>query len=320
MRAEINPQVRDIAIDWLVRTQSGLMSAPDLEALRCWREASDEHEHAWQRVASLPLLQQPGANLLRDATARRALASAGPDMQKRRQLLKRLLVLGAVGTVAWQGAGSTPVRAALANHRTGTGERRQWTLVDGSSLWLNTASAVNLDFNDQVRRIQMIEGELALNVRAESRPLQLITPDAILQSRDAQLQVRHDRQGTQVTVVGGQVQVHSRGQPTSSSLEAGWQARVDRLGIGVPSRPDLLVAQAWLRGILPADRLRLDALVAELSRYRPGVLRCHEQVSGLRLTGSFSLDDTDAALTLVARTLPVRIERMTRYWVSIVPA
>jgi transmembrane sensor len=25
-------------------------------------------------------------------------------------------------------------------------------------------------------------------------------------------------------------------------------------------------------------------------------------------------------LTLVARTLPVRIERMTRYWVSVVPA
>jgi transmembrane sensor len=95
---------------------------------------------------------------------------------------------------------------------------------------------------------------------------------------------------------------------------------VDRFGIGVPNRADLLVSQAWLRGVLPADRLRLDALVAELSRYRPGVLRCHEQVSGLRLTGSFSLDDTDAALTLVARTLPVRIERMTRYWVSIVPA
>ncbi len=264
MRAAVNPQVRDIAIDWLVRMQSGLMSAPDLEALQRWREASDEHEHAWQRVASLPLLQQPGANLLRDATARRALESAGPDMQRRRQVLKRLLVLGAVGGVAWQGAGSIPLRAALANHRTATGERRQWTLVDGSSLWLNTASAVNLDFTDRVRRIQMIEGELALNVRAESRPLQLITPDAILLSREANVQVRHDRQGTQVTVLGGKVQVSSRGQQASSSFEAGWQVRVDRFGIGMPNRADLLVTQAWLRGILPANRLRLDALVAEL--------------------------------------------------------
>ena len=320
MRAAVNPQVRDIAIDWLVRMQSGLVSAPDLEALQRWRESSEEHEDAWQRVASLPLLQQPGANLLHDATARRALESAGPNMQRRRQVLKRLLVIGAVGGVAWQGSGTTLVRSALANYRTATGERRQWTLADGTSLWLNTASAVNLDFNDQVRRLQMIEGELALNVRAGSRPLQLVTPDAILQSREVHLQVRHDRQGTQITVLDGQVQVHSRGRQASASLDAGWQARVDQWGIGVPSRPDLLLTQAWLRGILPADRLRLDALVAELSRYRPGILRCHEQVSGLRLTGSFSLDDTDAALTLVARTLPVRIERMTRYWVSIVPA
>ena len=59
MRAAVNPQVRDIAIDWLVRMQSGLMSAPDLEALQRWRESSEEHEDAWQRVASLPLLQQP---------------------------------------------------------------------------------------------------------------------------------------------------------------------------------------------------------------------------------------------------------------------
>lgn len=319
MRVEINPQVRDTAIDWLVRMQSGLVSASDLEALQCWREASNEHEQAWQRVASLPLLQQPGANLLRDATVRRALESAGPDLQNRRQALKRLLVLGAVGGLAWQGAGSTPVRAALANYRTGTGERHQWSLVDGSSLWLNTASAVNLDFTDQVRRIQMIEGELALRLRVEPRSLQLITPDAIVQSSEAHLQVRHDRQGTQVTVLEGQVQVHSRGQQAPFSLGAGWQARMNRSGISVPMRADLMLTQAWLRGVLPADRLRLDALVAELSRYRSGVLRCHEQVSGLRLTGSFSLDDTDAALTLVARTLPVRIERITRYWVSIVP-
>lgn len=75
-----------------------------------------------------------------------------------------------------------------------------------------------------------------------------------------------------------------------------------------------------MRGILPAERMRLDHLLAELSRYRPGLLRCSEAVASLRITGSFQLDDTDAALALVANTLPVRIERRTRYWVTVVPA
>ena len=315
----VNPRVRDTAIDWIVRMQSGLMSATDQLALQQWRQASAEHEHAWQRVSSLPLLMQPGAALLSDATARRALESAGTDPRRRRQVLKCLLALGLFGGVSWQGAQSTVMRTALATYRTSTGERRQWRLADGTSLWLNTASAANVDWQADRRHVQLIEGELALNVEAKSGSVQLVTPDAVLHGRGANLLVRHDRLGTQVTVLRGLVQVNSRHNRTPLLLEAGWRTRVDAQGLHPASLTDVFMAQAWLRGILPAERMRLDVLLAELSRYRPGILRCSEQVAGLRVTGSFQLDDTDAALALVAHALPVRIERRTRYWVTVVP-
>ncbi|WP_198918611.1 FecR domain-containing protein [Pseudomonas chlororaphis] len=318
--AVVDPRVRDSAIDWMVRVQSGLMTADEHQALQQWRQASAEHEYAWQRVSSLPLMLQSGANLLADATARRALESAGADPQRRRQVLKCLLALGLLGGISWQGADSTLVRSALATYRTSIGERRRWALADGGSLWLNTASAVNLELTQQQGRVQLIEGEMALDARAESPAVQLLTPDAVLYSRGAHLLVRHDRQGTQVRVLRGLVQVSARRHWLPVPLEAGWQTRVDSLGVRAPSRVDLLMAQAWLRGILPAERMRLDTLLAELSRYRPGFLRCSEAVAALRVTGSFQLDDTDAALALVANTLPVRIERRTRYWVTVVPA
>lgn len=320
MSGAIKPQVRDCAIDWLVQVQSGLMSAADQHALQQWRQASAEHEYAWQRVSSLPLLLQPGANLLADATARRALESAGAVRQHRRQVLKCLLAVSLLGGLSWRGAESTLVRSALAGYRTGTGERRHWTLADGSVLWLNTASAVSLDFSASLRSVQLIEGELALDTFAESRTLQLSTPDAILRSHDANLLVRHDRLGTQVTVLKGAVQVSTPHRPSPLALEAGWQTRVSHGAIGTPQPADLFLSQAWLRGILPAERMRLDVLLAELSRYSPGVLRCSEEVAALRVTGSFQLDDPDAALALLARVLPVRIERRTRYWVTVVPA
>ncbi|MBP5075299.1 FecR domain-containing protein [Pseudomonas chlororaphis] len=318
--AVVDPRVRDSAIDWMVRAQSGLMTTAEHQALQQWRQASAEHEYAWQRVSSLPLMLQPGANLLADATARRALESAGADPQRRRQVLKCLLALGLFGGISWQGADSTLVRSALATYRTSIGERRRWALADGGSLWLNTASAVNLELTPQQGRVQLIEGEMALDERAESPAVQLLTPDAVLYSRGANLLVRHDRQGTQVTVLRGLVQVSARRHLVPVPLEAGWQARIDSQGVGAPSRVDPFMAQAWLRGILPAERMRLDKLLAELSRYRPGFLRCSEAVAALRVTGSFQLDDTDAALALVANTLPVRIERRTRYWVTVVPA
>ena len=123
-----------------------------------------------------------------------------------------------------------------------------------------------------------------------------------------------------LTVLRGLVQVSARQPSTPLSLQAGWQTRVDGQGAGRPTSIDVFLAQAWMRGILPAERMRLDQLLAELSRYRPGFLRCSEAVAALRVTGSFQLDDTDAALALVANTLPVRIERRTRYWVTVVPA
>ncbi|UMZ14193.1 FecR domain-containing protein [Pseudomonas sp. MPFS] len=316
----LDPRVRDSAIDWLVRSQSGLMSVGEQQALERWRQVSAEHEQAWQRVSSLPLLLQPGVGLLADATARRTLEAAGTDPRRRRQLLKCLLAFGLLGGVSWQGADSTLVRSALATYRTGIGERRRWTLADGSALWLNTASAVDLQVDSQRRNVQLIEGELALDVRAQAPALRLLTADALLHGHGAHLLVRHDSLGTQVTVLRGQVQVEARQRPAFLSLEAGWRARVDSRGVGVPSPVDPSLAQAWLRGILPAERMRLDQLLAELSRYRPGILRCSEAVAALRVTGSFQLDDTDAALALLVRTLPVRIERRTRYWVTLVPA
>ncbi|NBF13213.1 FecR domain-containing protein [Pseudomonas sp. Fl4BN1] len=318
--AAVDPRVRDSAIDWLVRMQSGLMSAAEHQALQQWRQASADHEYAWQRVSSLPLLLQPGVSLLSDATARRALESAGADPQRRRQVLKCLLALGLLGGMSWQGADSTLVRSALAGYRTRIGERRRWALADGSALWLNTASAVHLDWNPQQRSVQLIEGEMALDAPAESASLQLLTPDAVLYSRGANLLVRQDRQGTLVTVLRGLVQVSARHHPAPLALKAGWQSRVNSQGVGAPSPIDVFLAQAWLRGILPAERMRLDTLLAELSRYRPGFLRCSEAVAALRVTGSFQLDDTDAALALLTNTLPVRIERRTRYWVTVVPA
>ena len=69
--------------------------------------------------------------------------------------------------------------------------------------------------------------------------------------------------------------------------------------------------------MLAAQDMRLDAFALELSRYRPGLLRVEPQVAGLRLSGAFQLDDTDAVLENLARMLPVDVLYRTPYWVTI---
>ncbi|MET0609860.1 MAG: iron dicitrate transport regulator FecR, partial [Pseudomonas caspiana] len=59
--------------------------------------------------------------------------------------------------------------------------------------------------------------------------------------------------------------------------------------------------------------------LAELGRYRPGMLRCHSAVAELKVSGAFSLRDTDASLRLLNDTLPISVSNMTRYWVTVEP-
>ena len=76
-------------------------------------------------------------------------------------------------------------------------------------------------------------------------------------------------------------------------------------------------ADAWTRGMLVVDNARLEDLVAELARYRPGHLGVAPEVANLRITGSFPLHNTDLALTALLPTLPVQIEKHTAWWVTV---
>jgi len=63
--------------------------------------------------------------------------------------------------------------------------------------------------------------------------------------------------------------------------------------------------------VLYADDMELGAFIAELARYRPGVLRCAPEVAGLRISGAFQLADTDYVkfkLGISYRVCPGRCE------------
>jgi transmembrane sensor len=78
-----------------------------------------------------------------------------------------------------------------------------------------------------------------------------------------------------------------------------------------------LGADAWTRGMLVVDNVRLEDLIRELARYRPGHLGVTPAVADLRITGSFPLKDTNLALNALLPTLPVQIDQHTPWWVTV---
>ena len=72
--------------------------------------------------------------------------------------------------------------------------------------------------------------------------------------------------------------------------------------------------------MLVADNLSLGCFIAELGRYRSGVLGCDPSIANLRLSGVFQLAEPDTLLADLPRILPVRLVSRTRWWLRVVPA
>ena len=105
----------------------------------------------------------------------------------------------------------------------------------------------------------------------------------------------------------------------SKVVRAGERMRFTATQI-MPIEPASTDTAAWTQGMLVASNMRLADFLSELGRYRDGYLRCDPSIADFRLSGTYPLSDTDRVLNTLASTLPVELEYITRYWVTVKPA
>jgi len=309
------PEVLEQAMLWTVRLQSGSSSEAEQYACRQWRAADPAHELAWQRLAGL-------GQGLRESTAVLPARSTRRLLQARTEVSRRSVLGGLMGAgvllASGYGVNQRSVLPTLfSDYGTATGERRSWRLA-GMDLQLDTGSALD---SEQVAGRQLLtlnRGRVLLEVGQGAAASLRAGQARVLPGAGARLVVRQQAAATLVQVLDGKALVEY-GQDGRTGLEAGWQQLFTATGVG-SAAPLPLGAAAWAQGQLVAERMPLGALLAELDRYRKGVLRCDPQVAGLQVSGTFSLDQPEASLDLLAQVLPVRVQRVLGYWASVVPA
>lgn len=195
------------------------------------------------------------------------------------------------------------------------------TLADGSEVLLNTASALDVAFGANERLLRLRAGEVLVTTAADAaaRSFRMETPGGWLRAVGTRFAVRLlDEDTVHLAVIEGAVEVTPRHGAPQRVLQAGDQCRFTASGVQAPA-PLGEQALAWAQGVLYADGMRLDDFAAELSRYRPGIVRCDPAVAALRISGAFQLQDTEYILAMLRETLPVQVVTRTRYWVTLVP-
>lgn len=325
------------AAEWFAERQSGALSEARHEAWRAWREASDAHRWAWERIESVGRrfdgLRDEGEGRL----AVEAIGQARRQRRGRRRLLGGLAGLMTMALLAgalWQGvpAGKL-VQHWRADHRTAMGEVRRIVLEDGTQVWLNTASALNVAFDDGQRRLELVAGEaLIVTGRDAARELHVDTRSGRLTPVGTRFGVREEDEGELLTVFEGAVEVRPGGEPGGESgggpggepggeprvIVAGQRVAYRADGVSAPEEADI-AREAWIDGVLLADGMPLAALIDELGRYHRGRLEVAPEVAELTLLGAFPLHDLPRALGMLETTLPVKVRRVVPGWIRIVP-
>lgn len=337
-RSAPNDPLDEQAAEWIVLLSSD-DAAERVRARRefeAWKEADPRHAEAAARmedfIGRVRGLRETGAEARPARAALEAGWSAGRAVKGRRA--KRIGAALALAVVlaapAWLAFKACPPDYLLADLRTGAGDWRTHALADGTRVTLNGGSAVNLRYDDRRRALELVQGEILVDVAKEvARPFLVETAQGSIRALGTRFLVRRDGEATVLTMLESKVSVIAAWQrqaglapdgPHGIVVRAGQRVRIAADGVGAAEPVDVrAVADAWrFHQLVVADR-PLPEVLDELNRHRPGrILYARGDIAAVRVSAVLPLDDTDRALRLLARGFPqLRMHTLTPWLVFV---
>ncbi|MEN0105426.1 MAG: FecR family protein [Pseudomonas sp.] len=296
--------LEDEAIELWVHLHSGRATAAERMAFNAWSQRSPAHQAAAQ------MAQDIWAALPATAAAQ-TVRQPLPAPRRGRRLWISGAVAASLAAVALVINTLGPVARLYADYTTAVGERHEVQLEDGSRIWLNSASALSVDYSAERRSIHLYQGEALFQVAKDAqRPFIVHAADGEVRAVGTRFDVdlRGDQVGVRVSE--GIVQVDSGGTPARLTVGQGLSYQQGQAP-GAVTQLDVASADAWQRGKLIFNSRPLGEVLAELERYLPGKLYLTDgQLAELRVSGLFELDDPAALLRTLEQTQPLRITRL----------
>ncbi|WP_244159959.1 FecR domain-containing protein [Cupriavidus alkaliphilus] len=319
----IPSDIVDQAVQWAVRLQFSQADAGARERFAQWLRADSRHALAWQRMQSLrdDFASVPPNLALPTLQAADALRKSGAG--GRRKALKTL-AFGGVSVLAVSAASQfAPWQRWRADASTGTGEQRTLRLEDGTTVVLNTDTAIDTRFDPGHRVVALRRGEVLVttghDARFAAQPFWVQTPFGSLRALGTRFVVRIEADHARVSVQEGAVEMHPGGGAARGVAEPGTTWTMSRTQAGRSAAPPI-AADGWADGVIAGNDMRLADVLAELERYRTGRIACDPRVGDLRVSGAYRIADTDRALRFLAHSQPIRVSYLTRFWVMVGPA
>ncbi|WP_300730201.1 FecR family protein [Pseudomonas sp.] len=308
------------AAEWMLRLhEEGFSEAVRLE-FEHWKQQTPQHAAAAIRMQEAIGRLQALRGQAAPAKAALNAAFSTRKSPRHKQALRALAIACAVALPSALFLQSHYPQYLMADISTGPNDWKTLRLADDSSITLSGTSAVNVHFDDQQRRIELLQGEVLVDVAHDSaRPFVVQTEQGSMRALGTRFVVKREQDVTVLSMLQSRVAAQSADEQHTLEVDAGSRAMitqntVERAGTVDPAG----VNEAWKHHQLVVDNQPLPHVLDEISRHRRGYIQFDPAaLAHLQVSAVLPLDDTDRALQLIAETLPLNIKRFTPWLIVI---
>lgn len=299
---------------WHARLREPDIATQTLEAFQDWLAADPGHLDAYDQAERLwAVMGEERTGATRDDAAIEALVeSVRPRRRLARAVITGLLLCVVVGGAEWVRRGG--IDDLRADYIAPVGAQRTVQLADGSSVQLNTDTAIAVDLAPARRSVRLFRGEAFFQVEHDpQRPFFVETGNGEVRVTGTSFNVRVRNGITEVGLVKGGVRLTAADRPDRTlNLAPGEEGEITAQGLSAPRSFDADRLTAWRRGQVVFFRTPLGEVIDELNRYQRGrILVLGEKLRALPVTGVFDARDPAAVIDIIATTLSVSSIRFT---------
>lgn len=305
---------RDEALEWFARINSGGATEADRAGHAEWMAADPRNRAEYAKLGNI------WSDLDRIPDPRTA--PAAHLAAKRLSTSRRVFLAGGTAALAAgiAAVAVNPPDFLTSDHFTGTAELRTITLTDGTIVELDADSAIALDFTATSRNVRLLRGRAFFDVAKDTgRPFSVLAAEGSATALGTRFTV-HEWAGTVTVSVEESAVAVIAPDRSEAVVNAGEYVSYDAQRLGEVRAIDVDSEAAWRRGKLIFEDRPLRQVLADVNRYRSGIIRVTDgRLLDMRVSGIFDISNPDGVLDAIRNTLPVRTIELTRYLVILHP-
>lgn len=209
----------------------------------------------------------------------------------------------------------------------GPASSKMINLPDGSLIRLEPNSDLSVGFSETKRVVEVAQGDAFYAVASEpTRPFLVRTGNATIEVTGTRFTTELRDGGVEVAVIEGSVDVYASADVSKEpvdlnrfALTAGdviWTDDGREVEVLPSLKPENASASRQTQTVTQSRVVRrtyrneaLSKVVADMNRYASSPITVASQATGVELTGTFNIADTDALLATIDLALPVQVMR-----------